>query len=119
MMATLSMQAPRRDVLLHRGVDESWAWRCLKDQQDGGGLQRMDVSGWTASLSMTLPDGTEVYRQAASRMTSSGLVWFDITASAFTGTEWSARPVGDYKVTASPPSGGTILIGYGHWAITQ
>lgn len=116
-MATLSMQAPRRDVLLHRGVDETWAWRCLKDQQDGSGLQRMDVSGWSATLTMTLPDGREAYRMTASRMTSSGLIWFDIPASAFTGSEWAARPVGDYKVTASPPGGGTILIGHGRWTL--
>lgn len=116
-MAVMTDPVTRRDWLLHRGADETWAWRLLKDVGDGNRPTGMDVRSWTATLELSLPDGTSVYTRGADRMTSDGFVWFDIPYTAFAADVWAARPTGTYKVTATTDTGDRILIGDGHWAL--
>lgn len=116
-MSVMSERIPRRDWLLYRGVDQSWAWLCLGDPHDGSRPQPIDVSSWSGRLELLLPDDTSVYVQAANRMTSDGLVWFDIPASAFRDQVWAGRPTGSYKVTATDADGRTILLGEGQWTL--
>lgn len=116
-MGVLSEPVARRDWLLRRGVDQSWAWLLLGDPGDGTGRAPVDVSLWAGRLELMLPDGTVVWSQAASRMTSDGLIWFDIPADAFADPVWIGRPAGSYTVTADTPDGRRIMVGDGHWTL--
>ena len=116
-MGVLSEPVARRDWLLRRGVDQSWAWLLLGDPGDGTGRRPIDVSGWSGTLELRLADGTVAYTQTATRMTSDGLVWFDIPQTAFASPVWLGRPAGSYTVTAVMPDGRRIMVGDGHWTL--
>lgn len=117
-MPVVSMSVGRGDVLLHRGSDEHMAVRWTRDRRDGRGYVGMDLSSWTATWTMSLPDGSVVYRLACTT-TSDGYALVDIPYTAFMDQIWLPRRIGDWRVDGAGPDGDHMLLGYGHWAMTD
>lgn len=115
-MVTWARDVGRGDVLLHRGADERVGCRWVQDKRDGEGFQPVDLKDWTATFSMTLPDGTSVYGLSCTT-TSDGYAVAEIPASAFEADTWRARPVGDWRIDATGPGGRRELLGWGHWTL--
>ena len=116
-MSVLTHDVGRRDILLHRGVDESWACQVKRDLQDGSGVQPLDVSGWQASMTLLDSGGATVYSQDASRLTSDGFVWFDVPSGAFASSEWLARRSGEWRIVAVTGEGSSVLCAWGYWTL--
>ena len=116
-MTVWSRDVGRGDVVLHRGATERVGARWEQDKLDGRGYVPVDLTGWTATLTLTLPDGTDAYAVGCAT-TDSGLAWAEISAGALAGAEWDARPNGSWRIDATGPGGVVERLGEGHWHLS-
>jgi hypothetical protein len=114
-MSVNSQSVGRQDWLLHRNADESRGARWLQDRLDGNGLVPVDLKSWTATLTLSLPDGREVYSLACTT-TSDGLAIASIPASAFSTDIWKTRSAGSWRIDATDGSRHELL-GHGAWSL--
>lgn len=110
----------RGDALLHRGGKETLGVLWTQDRGDGKGFQPVDLLHWQGVLELRSPAGEVWYAQAC-RMTSDGLAYAVIPASAFETNAWSGRAGGEWRIRAWPTgdTDGAEILGWGYFSLAM
>jgi hypothetical protein len=114
-MSVNSQDVARQDWLFHRNADESFGVCWRQDRLDGNGPVPVDLSSWSATLTLSLPDGREVFSLTCTT-TSDGLAIASIPASAFADDIWKTRTAGEWRIDATDGSRHELL-GWGAWTL--
>ncbi len=112
-MATASKPVARGDIALHRGSDESIGVRWHQDRMDGTGEYPVDLSEWTATLSLYKDE--ELLVIVPCSCTDDGLAIAKLSASSINALDpWRK---GSWRIDATSPDGQKELLGWGYFEV--
>jgi len=106
MGGVLAQATARQDILLRRGVTETWTVRCTQDR--GSGFVAQDLTGWTGQVTiegpfgevwLTLPVSTDPVALL------DGFATVTVPASTLTGAMWAGRREATWRMDMTAPDG--------------
>jgi hypothetical protein len=112
-MSVLAQGVGRADLLIHRGISESFGvhW----EQDTGSGLQDVDLSGWTITATLSSGQG-DVWLTKTGVGAVNGIAKFDLAASDTSDPVWLGRQLGEWHLIGVSGAR-TELLGWGHFAL--
>ena len=114
-MSVLADSSGRGDILLDRGITNAPGALWEINQQDGNGFQPVDLTDWDCVFEMFLPGSeTPVFSQTCDVHGADGIAGVNISATAFTGSEWFGRRTGTWRITGKKDDV-VELLGSGYW----
>ncbi|WP_051701744.1 hypothetical protein [Mycetocola saprophilus] len=101
-MSVLAQNTARADVLLRRGVSETWGVRW--EQDSGSGYAPVDISTWSGTVQLRSDTG-EVWAEFPVQTFTDGLATVTIAADALTTPIWATRGAGNWRMNITNTSG--------------
>jgi hypothetical protein len=101
-MSVLAQKTARADILLRRGVSESWAVRW--EQDSGTGYLPVNISAWSGVVQLR-SDAGDLWAEFQVTTFPDGLAQVDLPADAFADPVWGARGAGNWVMNITDPSG--------------
>jgi hypothetical protein len=112
-MSVLAQATGRQDVLLRRGVTETWGVR-WEQSEDGSTFTPVDLSAWTGVVELRSMSN-DVWLSKPVIGDSSGLAAATITPADTAAPEWVGRPSGTWLINMTAPDGRVERLGDGYF----
>lgn len=111
-MSVIGQATGRGDILLRRGVTDSFAVRW--EQDTGTGFTPVDLSGWSAVCVIGSPQGEE-WLTVPCTVSTDGLSEATFAHTLFVAPEWAARTHGEWYMNATSPDNTIERLGDGYF----
>lgn len=113
-MSVLAQNTARGDVLIRRGVSDTWGVKWEQKTDPQGTYEPVDLSDWSGVCQLR-SDAGDVWAELPVTTSVDGLTKVVVPAAALTGPEWAGRRSGNWLINLTAPDAHVERLGDGYF----